>query len=71
MEQKLDNTTEPQHDAKLPVICRSIPQPKEVDAWLLDKMKHKRIDDEFGWTGEYRLCQKDLIDFLIDVQNGI
>lgn len=53
------------------VICRSIPQPKEVDAWLLNKMKNKRIDDEFGWTGEYRLCQKDLIDFLIDVQNGI
>lgn len=24
MEKKLDNTTEPQHDAKLPVISRSI-----------------------------------------------
>ena len=69
--QKNEATTSSQHDAKLPVISRSFPQPKEIDAWLLEKLKHKRIDDEFGFTGEYRLCQNDLIDFLIDVQNGL
>lgn len=49
----------------------TLPQPHEVDSWLSNKFKHKRIDDEFGFTGEYRLCQKDLIDFFIDVMSGL
>lgn len=49
-----------------PNVMRRCPQPDEVDNWLMDKLKEKRINDEFGWTGEYRLCQKDLVDFFID-----
>lgn len=41
-------------------------QPNDVDKWLDEKLSHKKINDEFGFTGEYRLCQKDLIDFMID-----
>lgn len=29
--------------------------------------KNKRIIDEFGWTGQYNVNAKDILDFLIDV----
>lgn len=48
-----------------------LPQPKDVDKWLEENYKDKRLNDEFGWTGEYRLCQKDLIDFVIDCQRPL
>jgi hypothetical protein len=60
-----DNSTSASVVSK-PSVMRRFPQPQEVDKWLLEKLKEKRINDEFGWTGEYRLCQKDLVDFFID-----
>jgi hypothetical protein len=38
-------------------------QPKEIGIYF-DK-KEKRIIDEIGWTGEYHLSAKDILDFLI------
>lgn len=39
-------------------------QPKEIEEYFNDK--DRRLDDEFGWTGEYRLSAKDVLDFTID-----
>ena len=43
-------------------------QPIEIDNILSDKYQDKKINDEFGFTGEYRLCQKDIIDIIIDLE---
>jgi hypothetical protein len=37
-------------------------QPKEIEEYF----KHKKHEDDMGWTGEYHLSAKDILDFLID-----
>ena len=39
-------------------------QPKIIEAYFNEK--DKRIIDDMGWTGEYHLSAKDIIDFIID-----
>lgn len=46
---------------------RSIPQPSEIEKLMKEKLEHRMINDEFGWTGEWRMCAKDV--FLTHKQN--
>lgn len=69
MKNKIDNTNEAQHDAKLPVMHRFIPQPSEIEKLMKEKLEARKITDEFGWTGEWRMSAKDVLDVIIDLQN--
>lgn len=43
-------------------------QPSEIEKILnTDDYKHLRIDDDLGWTGEWRISAKNIIDLLIDL----
>lgn len=48
---------------------QEILQPNELNKMLEEKYVQKRIFDEFGWTGEYSLSCKDIIDLIIDFSN--
>lgn len=37
-------------------------QPKDIDEYF----KNKKEFDDIGWTGQYSLCNKDILDFIID-----
>lgn len=52
------------------VTHRFLPQPSEIEKLMKDKLDARKIDDEFGWTGEWRLSAKDVLDIIIDLQNG-
>ena len=41
-------------------------QPAKIEEYFIKK--EKKIFDEFGWTGDFRLCAKDIIDMLIDFE---
>jgi len=47
---------------------RSIPQPSEIEKLMKEKLEHRMINDEFGWTGEWRMCAKDVFDVIIDLR---
>ena len=49
------------------VMHRSIPQPSEIEKLMKEKLEHRMINDEFGWTGEWRMCAKDVFDVIIDL----
>jgi len=42
-------------------------QPNKINQVLKNKFKEKKIIDEFGFTGEYRLSQKDILDIIIEL----
>lgn len=44
------------------------PQPSEIEKLMKEKFENQKIDDEFGWTGEYRLSAKDILDIIIDLK---
>lgn len=52
------------------VTHRFLPQPSEIEKLMKDKLDARKIDDEFGWTGEWRLSAKDVLDIIIELQNG-
>lgn len=52
------------------VMHRFIPQPTEIEKLMKQKLEHRMINDEFGWTGEWRMSAKDVLDVIIDLQNG-
>lgn len=44
-------------------------QPTEIEKYLTEK--GEKIFDEMGWTGEFKVSAKDIIDMLIDMElNG-
>jgi len=45
-----------------------VPQPSEIETYFNEKQNHKRIHDDLGWTGEYSLSAKDILDLIIDLQ---
>lgn len=69
MSTKVENTTSSQHDAKLPVMPRFLPQPSDIEKLMKEKLEARKINDEFGWTGEWRMSAKDILDVIIDLQN--
>lgn len=42
-------------------------QPAEIEKYFDEK--NKRIIDDMGWTGEYHLSAKDILDLIIDIQS--
>lgn len=38
-------------------------QPEQIEKYLINK----RLMDEMGWTGEFRVSAKDIIDMIIDL----
>ena len=52
------------------VVPHFIPQPSEIVELMMEKLEHRMINDEFGWTGEWRMSAKDVLDVIIDLQNG-
>lgn len=45
------------------------PQPAEIEKVMAEKFELQKIFDESGWTGEWRLSVKDVLDVIIDLQN--
>lgn len=45
----------------------NLPQPEQINKILEEKYGHKKEYDEFGWTGEYTLSNKDILDIIIDL----
>jgi len=43
-------------------------QPSEIERLLKGKYLHLQIIDEFGWTGEWRMSAKGMLDLLIDLK---
>lgn len=41
-------------------------QPKEIELLLAEKHEHRKINDDLGFTGEWGLSIKDIIDIFID-----
>jgi hypothetical protein len=41
-------------------------QPKKIEQYFHEK--NKGITDDFGWTGEFKLTAKDILDFIIDLR---
>lgn len=54
---------------QLPVMPRFLPQPSDIEKLMKEKLKTRKINDEFGWTGEWRMSAKDIIDVIIDLQH--
>ena len=52
------------------VMHRFISQPIEIEKLMKEKLEHRMINDDFGWTGEWRMSAKDVLDVIIDLQNG-
>lgn len=52
------------------VMHRFISQPIEIEKLMKEKLEHRTINDDFGWTGEWRMSAKDVLDVIIDLQNG-
>lgn len=46
----------------------SIPQPIEIEKLMKEKLEHRMINDDLGWTGEWRMSAKDVLDVIIDLQ---
>lgn len=44
-------------------------QPTEVEQLIQEKLADRKIYDEFGWTGEWRMSAKNVLDLIIDLQN--
>jgi len=44
-------------------------QPEEINELLKQKYSAKRVLDEFGFTGQYNLSSKDLLDIIIDLKS--
>jgi len=42
-------------------------QPNKINQVLTNKFNEKEIIDDFGFTGEYRLSQKDILDIIIEL----
>lgn len=54
-----------------PAVMHSfIPQPADIERLMKEKLMHRMINDKLGWTGEYRMSAKDVLDVIIDLQNG-
>lgn len=53
------------------VVHRFIPQPIEIEKLMKEKLEHRMINDDIGWTGEWRMSAKDVLDVIIDLQNGV
>jgi len=53
------------------VMHRFIPQPIEIEKLMKEKLEHRMINDDLGWTGEWRMSAKDVLDVIIDLQNGV
>ena len=68
-EQNFDETQKPQLNIGA-VMHRFIPQPSEIEKLMKERLEHRMINDEFGWTGEWRMSAKDVLDVIIDLQNG-
>ena len=37
---------------------------------ILKKFERLKINDKMGWTGEWRMSVKDILDVIIDLQNS-
>jgi hypothetical protein len=68
--EKLSNEAQNPPLRKGDVTHRFSPQPSEIEKVMKEKLEARKIDDEFGWTGEWRLSAKDVLDVIIDLQNG-
>ena len=42
-------------------------QPTEIEQLMQEKLADRKIDDEFGWTGEWRMSPKNVLDLIIDL----
>lgn len=45
----------------------NIIQPSEIEKVMIEKLTERKINDEFGWTGEWRMSAKNVLDILIDL----
>ena len=52
-------------------VHRFITQPIEIEKLMKEKWEHRMINDNLGWTGEWRMSAKDVLDVIIDLQNGV
>lgn len=73
------NEGSPLHDAVMKAMeeyaqqqvkNRFIPQPIEIEMLMKEKWDYRMINDNLGWTGEWRMSAKDVLDLIIDLQNG-
>ena len=73
------NEGSPLHDAVMKAMGeyaqqqvknRFIPQPIEIEKLMKEKWDYRMINDDLGWTGEWRMSAKDVLDLIIDLQNG-
>ena len=50
---------------------KDIVQPSTIKKVLEgNKYRDRMIFDEFGWTGEYRFSEKQILDIIIDLKNN-
>lgn len=42
-------------------------QPTEIEQLMQEKLADRKINDEFGWTGEWRMSAKNVLDLIIDL----
>lgn len=45
----------------------ALPQPTEIETIMAQKFENRKINDEFGWTGEWRMSVKNILDLIIDL----
>lgn len=45
-------------------------QPTEIEQLMQEKLADRKIDDEFGWTGEWRMSPKNVLDLIIDLNTN-
>jgi len=50
------------------VMPRFNPQPEEIEKYCIEK--YRKTHDAFGWTGEFKISAKNILDIIIDLQNG-
>jgi len=67
METKLDNTTEKQHDAKLPVICRFMSAGGELIDFVGEPIYYK-VNGIYGYLC---LCGSKVVHFYSDADGSI
>lgn len=47
------------------------PQPSQIGKYLEENLKYRQQEDEFGFTGRYNLCAKEVWDVMYDNKPGL
>ena len=61
------------HDEILDIALNSMNekrlQPSTIEKVMKEKLKDREIHDDLGWTGEWRVSAKNVLDVLIDCKD--